>query len=68
MTEWNEFRELDFPRLRGLLKAPVMVDARNVYPLERMAEHGFRYTSIGRRDVAPRAGGALEAPRRGGAA
>ncbi len=71
MTEWNEFRELDFPRLRGLLKAPVMVDARNVYPLERMAEHGFRYTSIGRRDVAPGAGGAggaAKAPRRGGAA
>jgi UDPglucose 6-dehydrogenase len=68
MTEWNEFRELDFPRLRGLLKEPVMVDARNVYPLERMAEHGFRYTSIGRRDVAPRAGGAAEPPRRGGAA
>jgi UDPglucose 6-dehydrogenase len=53
MTEWNEFRELDLPRLRGLLREPVIVDARNVYPLERMAEHGFRYVSIGRREVSP---------------
>lgn len=51
MTEWNEFRELDLPRLRGLLRAPVIVDARNVYTLERMREAGFRYLSVGRRSV-----------------
>ncbi|MFN0149863.1 MAG: UDP-glucose dehydrogenase family protein [bacterium] len=51
MTEWNEFRELDLPRLRGLLRAPVIVDARNVYTLERMQEAGFRYLSVGRRNV-----------------
>jgi UDPglucose 6-dehydrogenase len=51
VTEWNEFRELDFPRLRGLLKSPTMVDARNVYPLEKMQTLGFDYFSVGRPDV-----------------
>jgi UDPglucose 6-dehydrogenase len=51
MTEWNEFRELDLPRLRGLLNAPVIVDARNVYPLDKMRDAGFRYLSVGRRSV-----------------
>jgi len=51
MTEWNEFRELDLPRLAKLMRSAVVVDARNVYPLDRMREHGFRYYSIGRRDV-----------------
>jgi UDPglucose 6-dehydrogenase len=58
MTEWNEFRELDFPRLKSTLRSAAMVDARNVYPLERMREHGFRYYSVGRRDVEPDGGAA----------
>ncbi|MDB5454157.1 MAG: UDP-glucose 6-dehydrogenase [Caulobacteraceae bacterium] len=48
LTEWDQFRALDFERLKSLLKAPVMIDLRNVYRPEDMAAHGIRYVSIGR--------------------
>ena len=35
MTEWNEFREPDFARMRKLLKAPVIFDGRNIYSPDR---------------------------------
>jgi len=48
VTEWNEFRELDFERLRGLMSGRVFIDCRNVYTPERMREMGFEYDSFGR--------------------
>ena len=48
ITEWNEFRMLDLDRVKGLLKAPVMVDMRNIYNRQEMKEAGFDYTCIGR--------------------
>ena len=48
MTEWNEFKQLDLRRLKNLMKSPVMVDARNVYEPELMANMGFSYRGIGR--------------------
>jgi UDPglucose 6-dehydrogenase len=48
ITEWNEFRNLDLARMKQLLRQPAIVDLRNVYNPEEMAEAGFRYTSIGR--------------------
>jgi len=48
MTEWKEFRTLDPARLRSLLKRPVVIDLRNIYRPEAMAEHGFTYVSVGR--------------------
>ncbi len=53
LTEWNEFRALDLPRLQTLLARPVMVDLRNVYDPQDMAAAGFYYTSIGRPAVGP---------------
>jgi UDPglucose 6-dehydrogenase len=47
-TEWNEFRHLDFDRLREVLAAPVMLDLRNVYDREEMERAGFRYAGVGR--------------------
>ena len=47
-TEWNQFRNLDLERVRELMKAPVVVDLRNVYRPDRMREHEFQYTSVGR--------------------
>jgi UDPglucose 6-dehydrogenase len=55
ITEWNEFRGLDFARTRALLKSPVVVDLRNVYKPAEMAAAGFHYSSIGRPAVAPAA-------------
>ena len=48
ITEWNEFRALDLARIKSLMKAPVMVDLRNIYNPDEMAAAGFRYTCIGR--------------------
>ena len=48
ITEWNEFREPDFEKMRSLLKTPVVFDGRNLYSPEHMRALGFRYYSIGR--------------------
>jgi UDPglucose 6-dehydrogenase len=48
ITEWNEFREPDFEKMRHLLKAPVVFDGRNIYAPEQMRALGFTYFSIGR--------------------
>jgi UDPglucose 6-dehydrogenase len=47
-TEWNEFRALNFERIKRALRQPVVVDLRNVYDPQRMAALGFQYTSVGR--------------------
>jgi UDPglucose 6-dehydrogenase len=48
VTEWNEFREPDFEKMRSLLKSPVVFDGRNIYTPEQMRALGFTYFSIGR--------------------
>jgi UDPglucose 6-dehydrogenase len=48
VTEWNQFRALDFARLKSIMKSPVLVDLRNIYRHEEVTKHGFAYTSIGR--------------------
>jgi UDPglucose 6-dehydrogenase len=48
LTEWNEFRALDFARVKAALKQPLMVDLRNIYRPGLMQEAGFRYISVGR--------------------
>jgi UDPglucose 6-dehydrogenase len=48
VTEWNEFREPDFNKMRTLMKAPVVFDGRNIYSPEQMQALGFTYFSIGR--------------------
>ena len=48
VTEWNQFRNLELERLKGLLKHPVFIDLRNVYEPDRMRKSGFDYYSVGR--------------------
>ena len=48
VTEWNAFRALDLARVKRLMKAPVMIDLRNIYDPAEMSAAGFRYASIGR--------------------
>ena len=48
LTEWNEFRELDMKKIKGLMKNPAIVDGRNIYDPEKMKKLGFTYTGIGR--------------------
>ena len=51
VTEWVQYRTLDLDRLRQSMAQPVIVDLRNVYSPEDMAEHGFVYDSVGRAPV-----------------
>ncbi len=78
LTEWNEFKELDFKRLKKLLRQPLIVDGRNIYDPERLRRLGFRYIGMGRGRVesdhltggyrtAPRAGSPDGAPADGSA-
>ena len=48
VTEWNEFREPDFVRMRSLMRSPVIFDGRNLFTKEQMQAEGFTYFSIGR--------------------
>ena len=53
-TEWNQFRSLEWARIRSMLTAPIVVDLRNLYDPKKMAAAGFHYVSIGRAPGVPR--------------
>ena len=48
VTEWEQFRALDFVRLKKVMTKPVLVDLRNVYRPEQASQAGFEYQGIGR--------------------
>jgi UDPglucose 6-dehydrogenase len=48
VTEWEQFRALDFARLKKDMAQPVLVDLRNVYRPDEVTRHGFTYESVGR--------------------
>jgi UDPglucose 6-dehydrogenase len=48
VTDWNEYRHPDFARIKDTLRAPVVVDGRNLYDARKMKGLGFTYASIGR--------------------
>jgi len=47
-TEWNEFKQLDLQRIKGLLRNPIIIDGRNIYEPLDMAQLGFTYVAMGR--------------------
>jgi len=51
ITEWNEFRALSTSRLAEIMKSKTLIDLRNIYNPDDMAERGFHYVSIGREIV-----------------
>ncbi len=53
VTEWGEFRKLDFDRLKMVMRAPVIIDLRNIYRVEELAPYGFRYYRIGAPQLSP---------------
>jgi len=48
VTEWNEFKQLDLEKVKGLLKSPVIFDGRNIYDPKAMKAMGFNYRGMGR--------------------
>lgn len=53
-TEWNEFRRPNFERMKKLMNKPVIFDGRNLFNPRNIADEGFVYYSVGRRDYRPR--------------
>jgi len=49
VTEWNQFRNLDLLKIRGLLKTPILIDLRNLYEPNKVKELGFIYKGVGRK-------------------
>ncbi len=48
VTEWKEFKNLDFKKLKELMRQPIFLDGRNVYDSDKIKELGFIYAGIGR--------------------
>ncbi|MDD4979681.1 MAG: UDP-glucose/GDP-mannose dehydrogenase family protein [Candidatus Omnitrophica bacterium] len=48
LTEWDEFKELDFVKVKKLLKRPFIIDGRNIYDPQGLTKLGFNYIGIGR--------------------
>jgi len=48
VTEWEQFRALDFARLHKAMASPKLVDLRNIYAPDEIKRHGFEYVSVGR--------------------
>jgi UDPglucose 6-dehydrogenase len=51
VTEWEQFRALDLPKLKALMRQSVLIDLRNIYRADEMNELGFRYESVGRASI-----------------
>ncbi len=63
VTEWREYRDLDWARIRDLLVTPVVVDGRNCLDAPRLGVLGFDYHAVGRRPVIRRVPGRAGARR-----
>jgi UDPglucose 6-dehydrogenase len=48
LTDWQDFAELDLQRLHYTLRYPIVIDGRNLFDPDQMAQHGFTYLSVGR--------------------
>jgi UDPglucose 6-dehydrogenase len=57
MTEWNIFRNLDFEKLKSVMRVPLLVDLRNVYDPDRVTSAGFKHVSVGRSAYSPKGKG-----------
>ncbi len=56
LTEWNEFRSLDWERVAETMAGRIVVDLRNIYDPDQIAAAGFTYHSIGRKATMPAPG------------
>ncbi|MDO8609162.1 MAG: UDP-glucose/GDP-mannose dehydrogenase family protein, partial [bacterium] len=51
LTEWNEFKQIDFEKLKSNMNDRFIFDGRNIYDIETMKQNGFSYFSVGRKSV-----------------
>jgi UDPglucose 6-dehydrogenase len=48
LTDWEEFKQIDWARVRKLLKRPLVIDGRNMFEAQDLKRQGFTYVCIGR--------------------
>jgi len=48
ITDWNEFKEIDFKRIKKDMKSPIIIDGRNIYNPQKLKNLGFTYVGVGR--------------------
>jgi UDPglucose 6-dehydrogenase len=48
VTDWDEFKEMDLEKIKGLLNQPVIIDGRNIFDPDEMKRLGFIYQGVGR--------------------
>jgi len=48
MTEWNEFKEVDWEKIKKIVRQPVVLDGRNLYDPDKLRKMGFKYTGMGK--------------------
>jgi len=53
VTEWDEFRQVDWKRVRSVVEHPLIVDGRNMLDSNEVIRHGFHYMSVGRPPACP---------------
>ena len=51
ITEWPEFKELDFNMIKSAMRKPVLIDTKNMLDSKRMIEQGFQYLGVGRGQI-----------------
>tara|TARA_B100000131_G_scaffold320377_1_gene368364 strand:+ start:424 stop:1746 length:1323 start_codon:yes stop_codon:yes gene_type:complete len=49
MTEWNEFRGISLSLLKSLLKRPILLDTRNIFDIEKLIKHNYKFDNVGRK-------------------
>jgi UDPglucose 6-dehydrogenase len=51
MTDWNEFRGMDLHHLQSIMKAPVILDTRNILSVKQLYKNGFQFDNVGRKTI-----------------
>ncbi len=54
LTEWPEFKKVDFNKIAGLVRQPLIFDGRNIYDKDEMKKKGFEYFGVGRGSITKR--------------
>jgi len=65
LTEWQEYRELDFTRLHELMEVPIIIDGRNLLDPDVLRASGFEYVDVGRVPLSPEAAPSAESESEG---
>ena len=49
LTDWQQFKQIDYLKIHGLMKRPIFIDAKNLLDPDSMRKMGFNYLSVGRK-------------------